>query len=32
VLQSCGVQNDLTVGELLEMYGRYHVRRRSADD
>jgi ABC-2 type transport system ATP-binding protein len=24
VLQSCGVQGDLTVGELLEMYGRYH--------
>jgi ABC-2 type transport system ATP-binding protein len=32
VLQSCGVQNDLTVGELLEMYGRYHRRRRSAGD
>ena len=29
VLQSCGVQDDLTVGELLEMYGRYHRRRRS---
>ena len=29
VLQSCGVQADLTVGELLEMYGRYHRRRRS---
>jgi ABC-2 type transport system ATP-binding protein len=32
VLQSCGVQTDLTVGELLEMYGRYHRRRRSPDD
>jgi ABC-2 type transport system ATP-binding protein len=32
VLQSCGVQDDLTVGELLEMYGRYHRRRRSADE
>jgi ABC-2 type transport system ATP-binding protein len=32
VLQSCGVQADLTVGELLEMYGRYHRRRRSPDD
>jgi ABC-2 type transport system ATP-binding protein len=32
VPQSCGVQNDLTVGELLEMYGRYHRRRRSADE
>jgi ABC-2 type transport system ATP-binding protein len=32
VLQSCGVQNDLTVGELLEMYGRYHRRRRSTGD
>jgi ABC-2 type transport system ATP-binding protein len=28
VLQSCGVQEDLTVGELLEMYGRYHRHRR----
>jgi ABC-2 type transport system ATP-binding protein len=28
VLQSCGVQGDLTVAELLEMYGRYHRRRR----
>jgi len=28
VLQACGVQNDLTVGELLEMYGRYHHHRR----
>src|SRR5690349_25005594 len=23
VLQQCGVQNDLTVAELVEMYGRY---------
>ena len=28
VLQQCGVQNDLTVTELIEMYGRYHERRR----
>jgi ABC-2 type transport system ATP-binding protein len=32
VLQSCGVQADLTVGELLEMYGRYHRHPRSADE
>ena len=32
VLQSCGVQDDLTVGELLEMYGRYHRRRRGVDE
>src|SRR5919108_248715 len=32
VLQQCGVQNDLTVTELLEMYGRYHERRRSVDE
>ena len=25
VLQQCGVQNDLTVAELIEMYGRYHA-------
>jgi ABC-2 type transport system ATP-binding protein len=30
VLQECGVQNDLTVSELVEMYGRYYVRRRPA--
>ena len=30
VLQQCGVQRDLTVAELLEMYGRYHVRRAQA--
>ncbi|HWX43719.1 MAG TPA: ABC transporter ATP-binding protein [Solirubrobacteraceae bacterium] len=28
VLQSCGVQPDLTVAELLEMYGCYHRTRR----
>src|SRR5947199_10609164 len=27
VLQQCGVQSDLTVVELLEMYGRYQSRR-----
>src|SRR5438270_5199072 len=32
VLQQCGVQNDLTVTELLEMYGRYHSRRRPVDE
>jgi ABC-2 type transport system ATP-binding protein len=32
VLQQCGVQNDLTVAELIEMYGRYYVRRRSVDE
>ena len=32
VLQSCGVQDDLTVGELIEMYGRYHRRRRSGGE
>ncbi len=32
VLQQCGVQNDLTVAELLEMYGRYHARRRPVDE
>jgi ABC-2 type transport system ATP-binding protein len=32
VLQDSGVQDDLTVAELLEMYGRYHVRRRPVDD
>ncbi|HEX4106654.1 MAG TPA: ABC transporter ATP-binding protein [Solirubrobacteraceae bacterium] len=30
VLQSCGIQDDLTVGELLEMYGRYYRRPRPA--
>ncbi len=32
VLQQCGVQNDLTVAELLEMYSRYHARRRPVDE
>ena len=32
VLQSCGVQEDLSVGELLEMYGRYHRRRRDPEE
>src|SRR3984957_11829863 len=32
VLQSCGVQDDLSVGELVEMYGRYHRRRRSVGE
>jgi ABC-2 type transport system ATP-binding protein len=32
VLQQCGVQEDLTVAELVEMYGRYHVRRRPVDE
>ena len=32
VLQDCGVQKDLTVAELLEMYGRYHARRRPVDE
>ena len=32
VLQQCGVQGDLTVAELLEMYGRYHVRSRPVDE
>jgi ABC-2 type transport system ATP-binding protein len=32
VLQQCGVQSDLTVTELLEMYGRYHTRRRPVDE
>jgi ABC-2 type transport system ATP-binding protein len=32
VLQQCGVQNDLTVAELIEMYGRYYTRRRSVDE
>jgi ABC-2 type transport system ATP-binding protein len=32
VLQSCGVQLDLTVAELIEMYGRYHERRRGVDE
>jgi ABC-2 type transport system ATP-binding protein len=32
VLQQCGVQGDLTVAELVEMYGRYHERRREVDE
>jgi ABC-2 type transport system ATP-binding protein len=32
VLQACGVQKDLTVAELVEMYGRYHARRLPVDD
>ena len=32
VLQQCGVQTDLTVAELIEMYGRYHERRRPVDE
>jgi ABC-2 type transport system ATP-binding protein len=32
VLQQCGVQNDLSVYELVEMYGRYHVSQRPVDE
>jgi ABC-2 type transport system ATP-binding protein len=32
VLQQCGVQRDLSVAELIEMYGRFHARRRRVDD
>src|ERR1700704_3799167 len=32
VLQQTGVQGDLTVTELLEMYGRYYSRRRPVDE
>jgi ABC-2 type transport system ATP-binding protein len=32
VLQQCGVQEDLSVTELVEMYGRYHVRRLPVDE
>jgi ABC-2 type transport system ATP-binding protein len=32
VLQQCGVQSDLTVAELIDMYGRYHSRRRGVDE
>ncbi len=32
VLQQCGVQPDLTVYELVEMYGRYYVRGRDVDE
>ncbi len=32
VLQQCGVQPDLSVAELIEMYGRYHLRQRPVDE
>jgi ABC-2 type transport system ATP-binding protein len=32
VLQECGVQPDLSVAELLDMYGRYYVRSRQVDE
>ena len=32
VLQQCGVQNDLSVAELLEMYGSYHRHPRPIDE
>ena len=32
VLQQCGVQGDLTVAELVEMYGRYYRRGRPVDE
>ena len=32
VLQHCGVQSDLSVAELVEMYGRYHVKQRPVDE
>ncbi len=32
VLQQSGVQVDLTVAELIEMYGRYYSRRRPVDE
>jgi ABC-2 type transport system ATP-binding protein len=32
VLQESGVQTDLTVAELIEMYGRYYTRRRPVDE
>src|SRR5579859_291722 len=32
VLQQCGLQEDLTVAELVEMYGRYHLRARPVDE
>jgi ABC-2 type transport system ATP-binding protein len=32
VLQACGVQGDLTVAEIVEMYGRYYTRRRPVDE
>jgi ABC-2 type transport system ATP-binding protein len=32
VLQQCGVQTDLSVAELVEMYSRYYVRSRPVDE
>jgi ABC-2 type transport system ATP-binding protein len=32
VLQHCGVQSELTVAELVEMYGRYHAKPLPVDD
>lgn len=32
VLQECGVQDDLSVAELLSMYGRYYARPRPIDE
>ena len=32
VLQACGVQLNLTVAELIEMYGRYYDKRRGVDE
>jgi ABC-2 type transport system ATP-binding protein len=32
VLQSSGIQEELTVGELLEMHGRWYSRSRGADE
>jgi ABC-2 type transport system ATP-binding protein len=32
VLQQCGIQPDLSVAELLEMYGRYYPKRRPVDE
>jgi ABC-2 type transport system ATP-binding protein len=32
VLQQTGLQHELTVGEILEMYGRYYPRRRSPEE
>jgi ABC-2 type transport system ATP-binding protein len=32
VLQECGIQQDISVAELLEMYGSYYPRRRSVGE
>ena len=32
VLQQCGVQPDLSVYELVEMFGRYHARQRPVEE